>query len=224
MIKFPEKCHDELRHRILSISSKYLKKSIHNSDLEKSIEKGIKLTREFLKNNIELLVTKADKGNVTVILNKQNYLDKMQNLLDDSSTYEKIDLGPLQKSQKIIFKKLDEWRKLNLLGDKIERKDLITTNTNLARMYGLPKVHKDNCPLRPVVSYINSPSYFMAKFFNNILKSVPKPFSNIKNSFEFVNKIFNFNIPNNYTMMSLNVISLFINIPLDLVLISIEKR
>ena len=27
---------------------------------------------------------------------------------------------------------------------KIERKDLMTSNTNLARMYGLPKVHKEN--------------------------------------------------------------------------------
>ena len=98
---------------------------------------------------------------------------------------------------------------MNLLGDKIERKDLITINTNLARMYGLLKVHKDNCPLRPVVSYINSPFYFMAKFFNNILKSVPKPFSNIKNSFEFINKIKNLKIPNNYTMISLDAISLF---------------
>ena len=46
----------------------------------------------------------------------------------------------MQKSQKTIFKKLDEWRKLNLLGVKIERKDLITINTNLARMYGLSNV------------------------------------------------------------------------------------
>ena len=101
---------------------------------------------------------------------------------------------------------------------------LSLTNTNLARMYDLPKVHKDNCPLRPVVSYINSPSYFMAKFFKNILKSVPKPFSNMKNSFEFINKIKNLKIPNNYAMVSLDVISFFTNIPLDLVLISIEKR
>ena len=116
----------------------------------------------------------------------------MQNLLDDSSTYEKIGLVPLKKSQKTIFKKLDKWRKLNLLGDKIERKDLITTNTNLARMYGLSKVHKYNFPLGSVVSYnINTPSYFMPKFFNNIFKSVPKPPSNIKNSFEFISKIKN---------------------------------
>ena len=50
-IRFPEKSHDELRHRILSILSKYLKKSIHNSHLEKTIEKDVKLTREFLKKN-----------------------------------------------------------------------------------------------------------------------------------------------------------------------------
>ena len=64
----------------------------------------------------------------------------------------------------------------------------------------------------------------MEKFFNNILKSVPKPFLNIKNSFEFIHKIKNLKIPNNYTMISLDVISLSTNIPLDLVLISIEKR
>ena len=87
LIKFPEKSHDELRDRILSISLKYLKKTIHNSDLEKTIEKGVKLTRELSRNNKDLLVTKADKVNITVILNKQNYLDKMQQLLDDSSAY-----------------------------------------------------------------------------------------------------------------------------------------
>ena len=104
----------------------------------------------------------------------------MKTLLDDSFTYEKIDSDPLPKLQKTIIKKLDEWRKLIFLGQKIERKYLITSNSNLARMYGLPKVHKANYPLRPVVSYINTPSYFMAKYFKNILKLVPKPSSNIK--------------------------------------------
>ena len=53
---------------------------------------------KYLKGNVYniiftiLLVTKADNGNITVILNKQNYLGKMQKLLDDSSTYDKIEL------------------------------------------------------------------------------------------------------------------------------------
>ena len=104
---------------------------------------------------------------------------------------------------------MDEWRKLNFLREKIERKDLITSDTNLARKYALPKIHKANCPLRPVVSYINTPSYFMAKYFNNILKLDPQAFSNIKNSLEFISKIKNIKIPDNHIMMSLDVSSLF---------------
>ena len=91
-------------------------------------------------------------------------------------------------------------------------------------MYGLPKVHKENCPLRPVASYINTPFYLMAKYFNNILKLVPKPFSNIKNSLEFISKIKNIKIPQNHIMISLNVTSLYTNLPLNLVLTNIKRR
>ena len=223
MTKFPEKFHDEIRHKILAISSKYLKKPTHISEVEKIIAKGLKLTRQFINNNKDLLITEADKGNITVVLKRQDYLEKMKILLDDSATYEKIDSDPLLKSQKTIFNKLDGWRKSNLLGEKIQRKDIITTNTNLSRMYGLPKVHKENWPLRRVVSYTNTPSYFMAKYFDNILKSVPNTFCNIKNSLEFISKIKNKKIPYNHTMVSLDVNSLFTNVPLDLFITSIEK-
>ena len=64
----------------------------------------------------------------------------------------------------------------------------------------------------------------MAKYFDNILKSVPTPFYNIKNSLEFISKIKNKKIPYNHTMASLDVNSLFTNVLLDLVIASIEKR
>ena len=107
LTKFPEKFHDEIRHKILAISSKYLKKLTHNSKVEKIIAKGLKLTRQFTNNNKDLLITKEDKGNIRVVLKRQNYLEKMKILLDDSATHEKIDSNPLLKSQKTIFKKLD---------------------------------------------------------------------------------------------------------------------
>ena len=53
-------------------------------------------------------------------------------------------------------------------------------------MYGLPKVHKPNSLLRPVVSLINSPTFAMAKMFNNIFKkSLETPLTQIKNSYNF---------------------------------------
>ena len=110
------------------------------------------------------------------------------------------------------------------LNENIKIKDLITSNTLLARIYGLPKVHKDNYPLRPVVSCVNCPTYNMSKIFNKILNdSLPKPRSFIKNSLSFRDTIIKNQIANNYIMISLDVMSLFTNIPIKLIQKSIEK-
>ena len=59
-------------------------------------------------------------------------------------------------------------------------------------MYGLPKIHKENCPMRPVVSCTDTPTYFLAKTFKDILnQALPKPLSFIKNSVKVRSKIQN---------------------------------
>ena len=47
----------------------------------------------------------------------------MNVLLNDQSTYEKIDSNPLTQLQKNVFKKLDNWRKKGYLNENIKRKD-----------------------------------------------------------------------------------------------------
>lgn len=46
------------------------------------------------------------------------------------------------------------------------------TDTTLPMFYGLPKIHKTNAPLRPIVSCINSPNHSLAKILYNKLKNV----------------------------------------------------
>ena len=58
----------------------------------------------------------------------------MNDLLNDQSTYEKIDSNPLTQLQKNVFKKLNNWRKKGFLNENMKRKDLITSNTLLARI------------------------------------------------------------------------------------------
>lgn len=61
--------------------------------------------------------------------------------------------------------------------------------------------------------------------FSNILKNcVGKTSRHIENSIDFKNKIKDLNIPRNYKLFSLDVISLFTNIPINLVICVIEKR
>ena len=76
-----------------------------------------------------------------------------------------------------------------------------------------------------MVSSINSPTIYLAKFLNNILtKVLPKPLSSIKNSQNLIDILSNVAFPENHIMLSLDVTSLFTNVPTELVLKGIDKR
>ena len=46
-------------------------------------------------------------------------------------------------------------------------------NTDITpRFYALIKTHKIDYPIRPIVSFIDSPTYFMAKFLSNLLTPI----------------------------------------------------
>ena len=107
----------------------------------------------------------------------------------------------------------------------------------MSRAYGLLKAHKipiddnnnlkfsNNLPFRLVISCIDSFKYFFSQLYEEILSSsVNKPPQNIKNSVEFLEKIKNIKIPENYVMMSLDVVSMYPTIPLDLIKKGINNR
>ena len=81
-------------------------------------------------------------------------------------------------------------------------------------LYGLPKVHKDNCPARPILSAIGTYNYNLAKLFVPLLKPLTTNLYTVTDSFSFVKEISSF--PNNsFYMASFDVTSLFTNVPLD---------
>lgn len=46
----------------------------------------------------------------------------------------------------------------------------IRIRANNPSFYGLPKIHKTDIPLTPVVDYINSPTYNLSRYLAKILK------------------------------------------------------
>lgn len=69
---------------------------------------------------------------------------------------------------------------------------LTLTDTVLTNAYGLSKIQKENSSHRPVISLINSPTYFLAKILLNPFKNcITLPRSHIKNSLELKNKLNN---------------------------------
>ena len=168
---------------------------------------------------------RADKGNVTVVMRNQVYKETMNSMLKDNNTYKKIETDPLKELQKSTFKLTDNWRLKCYLGNNIKRKEIITANTNLARIYGSPKIDKINYPLRPVVSCINTTTFSLVKALKKILfDSLPKPKSFVKNSIFIRNNIIEEIVLENHVFVSLDMSSLFTNVPLELVLKGIKKR
>ena len=79
-------------------------------------------------------------------------------------------------------------------------------------MYGIPKIHKPDAPLRPVMSTIGTANYKLSKYLVSLLSPLIGNVYSIRDSFEFSSFISS--IPNNnYVMASFDVTSLFTNIP-----------
>ena len=82
-------------------------------------------------------------------------------------------------------------------------------------MYGLPKVHKENAPIRPIISSIGTFNYELASYLDKLIKpELNNSKVILKDSFDFVNKISKIS-NENYTMVSFDVESLFTNIPIN---------
>ncbi|XP_025271336.1 uncharacterized protein LOC112639971 [Camponotus floridanus] len=170
------------------------------------------------------MVTRADKGQTTVVMDKKDYFDKMYLLLNDQTTYKPLNKDPLKKLTNKINELVKSWRKNNLISELTYR-NLNCTNGNLPRCYGLPKIHKDGFPLRIIVSALGSPVYNVSSYIHNILyKSIKKPNSFIKDSWSFAQNIKNTVINEDNIMISLDVTSLFTNVPRELVENAIKKR
>ena len=60
----------------------------------------LQATRQFLKNNSDFLVVKADKANSTVIVEKLVYHDKMIELLGEPKNYKLLQADPTDRIEK----------------------------------------------------------------------------------------------------------------------------
>jgi len=50
----------------------------------------LKITKQFIKNNKNIIFTRVDKDNATVTLDRDDYYEKITRVLQDTNTYVKI--------------------------------------------------------------------------------------------------------------------------------------
>jgi len=167
-----------------------------------------------LKNDETITITKPDKGRGVVILNKHDYHQKLLSILDDHTKFKKI---TTKISTHLLYLEDKLKRLLRAIKPSIGESTynfLSTSGSQPGRLYGLPKVHKPNIPLRPIISSIGTFNYNTAKFLVPIISPLTTNQYTIENSTAFANEITSLDLEQPSTMASFDVESLFTNVPL----------
>lgn len=128
---------------------------------------------EDLRSDKSILINKADKGGSIVIVNADDYLQKIELMLADTVTYTVTDSIDLDKAKIEVDNLLYNMQEDNLISKK-QLKFFLRNKPKLPVLYGLAKIHKKNWPLRPIVSQIDSPCYNLSKYLDYLLTTAEK--------------------------------------------------
>lgn len=211
------------RAKIANRISNY-KRKLNNTDKEKIILGIYEDTKNFIsEHKKEIIITTADKGNKTVILYKDEYEKKMKKLLEDKSTYKTTRLDPTSTLEKKNNNLLTELLKDNHIT-KWEKYKLTSIAAASPQLYGLPKIHKEGIPLRPIASSFKVPCYNLSQYIGKILQNIISPTYNVKNSMELKERIHDIKLDKNDIIVSFDVVSLFTNIPIYLAIKNILDK
>ena len=115
-----------------------------------------------LRSDKEHLVVTADKGVVLVVMDKKEYILKMNQLLKDTNAYRLLKMNPTNKYKNRLINILRRIKSEGRLEEGTYKK-MYPTGASSPKLYGLTKIHKKDNPLRPIVSSQGSVSYGVAK-------------------------------------------------------------
>ena len=167
-----------------------------------------------LKRDRDRIVLTADKGVAMVVMDRQDYINKANQLLNQN-TYKVISKDPTNTIKNKLINILKNIKTKSGLGTNIY-KSMYPTGCVPPKFYGLPKIHKPDTPLRPIVSSCGSVTYGVAKELAKILKPlVGKSPHHINSTQDFVEQARQFKLEPGECLSSYDVSALFTSVPID---------
>lgn len=212
---------NQKRAKIINILTNYFNS---NQD-DNYLQKIYLLTKKYLKNHPEIYLIKADKSECSVLINKTDFNNKLNTILNNENDYTILNKNPTNKLTILINKKIKNLVENNHMTEQLG-KTLKTYDASTPKLFAKIKIHKQNYPLRHIIESNDSPLQKVTEHLTKILTdSYDKNNSYyVNNSFDLVDEISNMQLPDNYVLISLDVISLFPSLPWELIKLAIEEN
>ena len=125
----------------------------------------MKAMKELREDDTRMVLT-ADKGVALVVMNKEDYIKKAEDLLNQP-TYKLIPADPTNRQK---TKLLNYWRISRQKGESMKKLTKECILQGQGPQNSMPKIHKPGMPLRPIVSSRDTVTYGTAKQLARILK------------------------------------------------------
>ncbi|XP_076038315.1 uncharacterized protein LOC143023612 [Oratosquilla oratoria] len=169
----------------------------------------LRLAAKELRENKDIVIRRADKSDLFVILNRSDYIEKVESILQDTSKFVRVNRNPIDDIRKRVTKLIAT---SNALIDGVKFSPL-QGHYEPGYFYGNVKTHKPGHKLRPIISQIPTPTYHLAKQLNELITPYIPTFHTLRSTDEFVEFLKNSN-PHGM-LASLDVESLYTNVPVE---------
>nr|VZH98639.1 unnamed protein product [Spirometra erinaceieuropaei] len=175
-----------------------------------------------LKADKSIIILTADKGRSTVVLNKEDYVNKVEALLGDRTAYIPCEGDMTKTLMSKINKDLANLRKSKAIT-QFDWQRMKPKDSAIVRFYGLPKVHKSGTNLRPIASLRGTPTFGLAKWLFQRLKFLTQGSeTTIHSAEQFLEKLQGIRLTDDEVLVSFDVISLFTSIPQHLAVETVQ--
>ena len=161
-----------------------------------------------------VVIKPSDKGKGLILMDSLDYVRKIDAV---TSSYESVPRNPTPRleatTKRVIHRTMD-----GKVDDKVV-KAIVLHCSRTAELYGLPKDHKRDMPLRPIVSACDDPldklTWLLERVVNQLLPYVP---AHLKNTSQFLEKLseqYPAGFERGTILFSVDVVNLYGNIPIN---------
>ena len=168
-----------------------------------------------LRENPNINLKKADKGTRTVVLNTVDKIREGQIQLDNPVHYQPLERPMVVETSLRVQQLVKELHEHNYIDDMTNKWFCQTPNPPRTPVfYTLTKIHKPTPVGRPIISGCDGPTERLSAFVDKLLQPIAKEQeSYLKDSTDFINFIERTRVPYNAILVSMDVTSLYTNIP-----------